>query len=332
MRLLIPGVFILIFTLINLPGNAQVGSLSFNGIDNYVEVPEAPFNRIGRGDFTIEAWIKGEEGRQGLHPTIFSNRRSNAFGTGIMFFLHAAWGSSDVKMLCVQLGSLNLIVIGNGRFNASLLDNTCHHVALTRKGSLISFYADGVLFGTRTQENIVDVDFDGPLWIGQDGPTNNTFEGTISQCRIWSVARTEQELLEAKDISLRGDESDLIAYWEMNEGEGTILKDKTNQYDGVLASDNQAPTWSDDYCVGAYEAPLDPLSICPNPTFDIIAIKNPSGNTIPILLFDVLGRLILKDEINGELDEIDLRSYAGGVYLLQFPYQGKTHVEKIVKQ
>ena len=333
MRLKFTPTILIAFILFTLQVNAQLSnSLDFNGRDNYVEIPGRPLNQIGTGDFTFEAWIKGDENEQPEHPTIFSNRGTDAFDGGLLFFIHGKWGGSKTKMLCVQLNAINLIIINNGTFDGSLLDNNCHHVAVTKRGNLISFYADGVLFGTETYNSPVSISTDNPLWIGQDKATNNTFDGTISQCRIWNVARTEREIFDNQFVSIEGNEPGLIAYWEMNDGEGELLRDKVDQYDGVLGPNSQKPNWSEDSCMEEGSPPLTLLSICPNPTFDILRIKNPNENTVSLRLFDALGRLVLIDEINGASHELDLHSYAGGVYFLQFLNQGERIVKKIVKQ
>ena len=250
--------FIFILTMIQAKAQSS-GGLEFNGSDNYVEVIDSPLETIGTGDFTLEAWIKGDELEQTAHPMILSNRNSTTQGVFLSF--HTIWGGSQSKFLNLQLGGSNYGLINNGSYNGSLLDNECHHVAVTRNGSLLSFYADGVLFGTRSIPSSVSVSSNEPLWIGQDKVTNNTFNGVISQCRIWNVARTDTEIFDNKDISLQCDETGLIAYWEMNEGNGQIVMDKTNQFEGQLGSqngiDDQDPSWSIESCVTQLSGSLE---------------------------------------------------------------------------
>lgn len=165
-----------------------INCLSFNGTNDYVEADNISLNNIANTDFTFEAIVRGDESLQSQHPQIFSNR-PNA-GQGTMFFFHGVCGGSNHKLLCVQLNGVNHFIMNSGTFNASLLDGNCHHVAITRQGNVLTFYADGVAFGSKTITGLATTASSGDLWIGQDVPTNNTFEGNVSQVRNWDDART----------------------------------------------------------------------------------------------------------------------------------------------
>jgi len=297
-------IFIFIWTAVQMYAQNS-GSLNFNGEDNYVEVENSPLNTIDTGDFTIEAWVVGEESEQTLHPMIFSNRGSDPFAGGILFFFHGRWGGSHSKSLCFQANDLNYFLVDNGTLNASLLDSTCHHVAITRSGKILSFYADGILFGHRTLPNSVSVKFNRPLWIGQDRATNNTFNGLISHVRIWNIARTEKEILENKDIRLEGNEAGLIAYWEMNEGASQVVADKTGQFEGCLGSENgediQDPQWSLDGCIDSTAISCietGTMDIYPNPSHSTVNIRFDCDikNYSFLRIFNTLGQFI--DDVN----------------------------------
>lgn len=67
--------------------------------------------------------------------------------------------------------------------------------------------------------------------IGQDwdppGLTSDFFKGNITDVRIWNYARSQQEILDAMNAELRGDESGLVGYWKLNEGKGSIANDSS---------------------------------------------------------------------------------------------------------
>lgn len=234
---------------------AQSNSLAFDGADDYVLVNDTILNTIGTGDFTFEARVQGDEAVQSSHPMIFSNRINNAYSSGILFFFHSAWSGSSYKLLTIQIGPSNQVLNGNGTYNASILDNTCHHVAISREGQVLSYYIDGTLAGSKTMaaSNMPTVSSPNPLWIGRDFTTNNTFEGNISHVRIWNVARTEAEISANINEFVPGDTPGLLAYWKMSEGEGQIVANQCNTMDGQLGSavgsDTNDPIWSTDNCV-----------------------------------------------------------------------------------
>ncbi len=226
--------------------------LFFDGSDDYISADNGSLNAIGTGNFTVEAWVKGNLADQNAHPTIFSNRPVP--GSGVLFFFHNNWGGSAYKMLCIQLGGLNYFVFDNGTYDATFFDGTCHHVAITREDNTLTFYADGVSFGTRTiGAGDPSTASAADLWIGQDDPTVNTFDGNISQVRIWDNVRTEAELNDNKEICIDGSTPNLMAYWELNDGAGQVAEDKTGAADGELGAtpsvDSSDPTWTGECCV-----------------------------------------------------------------------------------
>ncbi|WP_035843147.1 LamG domain-containing protein, partial [Crocinitomix catalasitica] len=229
--------------------------LTFDGTDDYVVADNDALNAIGTGDFTVEAWVNGELAGQNAHPTIFSNRPVS--GVGMTFFFHNIWGGSLYKMLSVQLGGINYFVFNNGTYDATFFDGTCHHVAVSREGTTLNFYADGVFFGTREMRVDLTTASVGDLWIGKDLPTNNSYEGNISQLRIWDVVRTADEILDNKDLSIPGDSPNLVGYWELNDGSGQVATDKTGTADGQLGSSPSAdgldPIWGRLCCIAGCE-------------------------------------------------------------------------------
>ncbi|MBT8231398.1 MAG: T9SS type A sorting domain-containing protein [Bacteroidia bacterium] len=320
----------------------EYASLSFNGQDNYVEIEDSPLNEIGSGDFTFEAWINGEESKQTSHPMIFSNRGpSPSGGGGVLFFFHNKWRDSKTKILSVQIDEVNYKFENNGTLNASLLDGQCHHVAVTRKDSILSFYADGQLFGeSRIITSPASVSLERSLLIGKDLPTNNTFNGIISQVRIWNVAKTKDELNNAKDVSLSGNESGLVAYYEMQDFKGQVLTDKTGNHHGRLGDsileDVTDPAWICSGCVklnildeGVDQSKV--FNVYPNPSSDFLFINAECSEAFEVRLFDVAGRLVAKHIINSQEDRIDIKDLSEGVYLLDSNIADNKITRRVVK-
>lgn len=81
------------------------------------------------------------------------------------------------------------------------------------------------------------------FWIGYSYESSRYFDGDMCEVRIWDHCLT-QEQINAKDHFYYVDpESDgLIAYWKMDEGSGTVLKDSTpNGNDLTLRSEAAWP-------------------------------------------------------------------------------------------
>jgi RHS repeat-associated protein len=224
--------------------------LDFDGVNDYMETSGLIIDQIADGDFTFEAKIKGDETTIGNHPTIFCNRSSPR--SGMKLFFHNIWGGSSYKMLGVQLDGVNYIVINNGTYNGSLLDNTCHHVAVTRKDDSLYFYADGNLFGKRQVSGTPDISTGLDLRIGSDRSNVYPFEGIISDVRIWNTALHDTIISQNLNVIVPSISSNLIANWDMNDALDEYIVNEVNndttQLGSSSSSDGNDPQWVSSCC------------------------------------------------------------------------------------
>jgi len=76
------------------------------------------------------------------------------------------------------------------------------------------------------------------------------FQGEIAEVRFWGAARSTSELAANQNRRLAGTESNLLAYWRLDEGSGQALANQTGGAAGVRglsASEESAdPDWSTD--------------------------------------------------------------------------------------
>jgi hypothetical protein len=63
------------------------------------------------------------------------------------------------------------------------------------------------------------------LFIGNSESIAETFDGVIDELRVWNHARSQAEIEEYMNTTLSGDETGLLAYWPMEEGNGDIIFD-----------------------------------------------------------------------------------------------------------
>lgn len=71
------------------------------------------------------------------------------------------------------------------------------------------------------------------------------------------------------------------------------------------------------------------ITIFPNPSSDFISINGVTG-TIQVLMYDITGRLLLNNQIDGN-NKVDIRKLNAGVYLVKLPNIFKNTVFRIVK-
>ena len=108
-----------------------------------------------------------------------------------------------------------------------------HHLALVLDGDIMIGYVDGEEIASVTLKQPIG-DSPATLKIGMRGDGGNKFYGSVSDVRIWNVARTEEEINANKDKRLTGTEEGLIAYWKLDEASGDKAIDSAGNYDGTL--------------------------------------------------------------------------------------------------
>lgn len=112
------------------------------------------------------------------------------------------------------------------------------HIAVVLDGTNATLYQDGENVGSGAfDSDIYDLDLTArysgyeqnqEFHLGRSYNNARDFCGMMSEVRVWNRALTQDEI-NAKDHFYYVDPSSdgLVAYWKLNEGEGTLLKDST---------------------------------------------------------------------------------------------------------
>ncbi|MCP4710808.1 MAG: T9SS type A sorting domain-containing protein, partial [Planctomycetes bacterium] len=186
--------------------------------------------------------------------------------------------------------------------------NECQHVAVTYNAvdSEAKLYLDGieqstVIIGGQPSGSIIDnssID----LEIGNPSLTNWTYNGVIDEVRVWNIVRSQEDIQANMEIDLNGDESGLIAYWQMNSGSGSVIIDGSgNNHEGTI----DGADWVAG-CGGplAVEGDEDNLAgrlavFCleqnyPNPFNPLTTIHYalPMANNVNLSIYDISGKLV----------------------------------------
>src|SRR5262249_7488093 len=117
-----------------------------------------------------------------------------------------------------------------------------HHVAVVYDGTNETVYLDGALTG---RTNHTQTSYAGAYsyqlgtgytlnWAGGNGGWFN-FNGLIDDVRLWGVARSTNELADARFSPVTGLESGLVGYWRFDETNGPTARDSSiASNDGTL--------------------------------------------------------------------------------------------------
>ena len=218
---------------------SQNHSLSFDGVDDYLSIPESDyFNNLG--DFSFSIWIRLEEnfslstGNSNSSNQFIINKDHHPTYGNAFFSLRIQNGGDGLPDGVVSLAWLFDPDGNNGGNDLtlhtdinSLLDNQWHYISCTRKESTgeLKLYVDG---------NIVDsgVTLSGAIStpnrfiVGSHVFTDRSFfKGKVDNFNFWNLTLSQQEILSNMNTPLVGNESGLVGYWDFNEGQGSALTD-----------------------------------------------------------------------------------------------------------
>lgn len=221
---------------------AQKHALEFDGIDDYVSIPDdTSFNISPDYIFTVEAWVYPTN-LSGRH-TIFSTRNNN---TG---------GSWQLEVGNVNAVTNGVAVSGLGTWityttnNDAVKLNEWNHIACVQVGNGAtdgSIYVNGQKMETSgTSYNFNDNSDIKTIGCGTFGV--DLFEGKIDNLRLWNTGRDEQQIRDSMYMELNGDETGLQAWYKMDEGSGNTIADSSQNSNTGTFSDYLV--WGDDAIV-----------------------------------------------------------------------------------
>jgi len=136
----------------------EVGqAFNFTGGSGYVQVPAGSKWALGTRDFSIELWVRFVS-LGGSRPFVACDEGGGTVNKWIF------WLNNGQLQLHLYGSGIGVVYLGSGSFSPVI--NRWHHVAVTRSGSLFSFYVDGVLNSTATSSVVIPT-ANAPLTIGQ---------------------------------------------------------------------------------------------------------------------------------------------------------------------
>ncbi|MCA1744198.1 MAG: BNR-4 repeat-containing protein [Bacteroidales bacterium] len=194
-----------------LPGGA-IGS------NSNVALP--PLN-ISSLPVTIEMWYQ-PEANQNNYATLWYNRGASN-NSGVQYDrwvdvtkIKGVWnGSSEVPDLKPVPGQWN-------------------HVALVVTESSKTLYINGLPF-SETGTSFNNYPFDGITYLGFDNAVaDRTMRGIIDEVRVWTTARSAQEIKDQMFSPLIGNEEHLLGYWDFDDRATMATDVSGNGLDGTI--------------------------------------------------------------------------------------------------
>ena len=169
-------------------------ALQFDGVNDYVSIPDSSTLNFAGNDFSLNYWIKWDATPSGIDSII---GQSN--GGGAQHKWHMIWGlgatgytyeGTHMRFGFVDSGDTERGV----SFAWVPQSGVWYHLTLTRTGSEWDFYVNGVQTGDTQVANYTVSNPSNPMQIGSDGESWNGFKGFIDEVRIYDRALSATEI------------------------------------------------------------------------------------------------------------------------------------------
>ena len=161
---------------------------------------------------SMETWVKADTFSKTGFIRVLYNGNSGNSGYGIYLY---ADESTNVVVPCIMVGG----VATPGPTGFTLTPNAWYHLAAVRDNGTWKLYVNGqklVISGADTVPNPINTSTN-TFTVGNSSLGEN-FNGLIDEVRFWTVARTDQQILDNMYIKLEGNEAGLQAYYNFDQG------------------------------------------------------------------------------------------------------------------
>ena len=220
------------FSTLTSPGSIGGGtSLRFDGVNDYINCGNNPSLRPTQ-EITYEAWINPElfvEEWTGIFTHLQDNA-TNESGYGLVYYQ----GEVRAYMQTTAMGG----DAWNDAPGVEVPYNQWSHLACTYDGQYIRIYLNGIAKDSLATSGNIDWQFlpqDFRIGVFHDNNEDWYYQGQVDEIRIWNVAKSQEEIRTNMCRKLSGNESNLIAYFNLNEALGNEVVDgSTNDNNGTM--------------------------------------------------------------------------------------------------
>jgi hypothetical protein len=244
----------------------------FNGVDQYMAARGVDI--AATKEFSLEAWVKIEAQQDNCIVCL----GDDSLKPKLAMLVNAS------GKLAFQVGS-SPQTYESSNLNPILLDKLTHFCIVLKEVteddeqiSKLEMYINGVLDNSRTISPQITLGLDnGEMNVGRsfDG---SYFQGGIKEIRMWSTARTKDQIALYMYRPVPSDDSKLIGYWRLNEAEEGAARDlsyhRNDLHLGGLRADYMPTPVTTEVLPKVFPVPANGTVLQFDGDNDVIAIKN----------------------------------------------------------
>ena len=231
MKNLKTGVFTLfMLMLFNISIQAQNYALRFNGNNNLVQSSKG-FALQENSPTTLELWVK-------LDTVVWTT------------FIRLGMNLQTVGMN--EYGELFTISNNTGPWHYNntgffLETGKWYHIAAVFCNAYSTVYVNGTQQGSRRYSPNENNSQSNKIFLGYCLDGIHRYKGIIDEVRVWSMARTEDEIRQNMCDTITGNEPNLRCYYRMTDGTGAILTDNSYNHDTATLINMGDSSWIKDF-------------------------------------------------------------------------------------
>jgi len=168
------------------------GALSFDGVNDYINVADNASQQIKTNQITLSAWIKLSADLGNTQKRIITKQQSNTICWGFELFGNGYTGSTGNQLIFHDSS-------GTASYNClsptHLATSRWYHVAVTDNAGKIRIYIDGLLDKASDTGYGIPAQIAAPISIG-DVSSSSYFYGVIDDVHFYDVALSAEEILQ----------------------------------------------------------------------------------------------------------------------------------------